>query len=116
MNAVHVNAPTALARTPTGDSIAIATLPETDAAYFRIDQADEIRKYYAENGYVVVRGLIPAAEQLWTESVRKACYPLLDQLWCVRQRLVFSLDEKATGLEVAHHGSHSSESNTGSAG
>jgi len=37
MNAVHVNAPTALARTPTGDSIAIATLPETDAAYFRID-------------------------------------------------------------------------------
>jgi phytanoyl-CoA hydroxylase len=48
-------------RTPTGGSIVSPTTRSDDFAYFRIDEADEIKQYYVDNGYVVIRDLIPKA-------------------------------------------------------
>src|SRR6266850_272000 len=42
-----------------GRRIEIPVAEEDDYRYFVLDQAEEIRKYYGENGYVVVRGLLP---------------------------------------------------------
>lgn len=44
---------------PTGREIGIPATPEEDEDYFTVEQASEIRAYYEENGYVVVRGVIP---------------------------------------------------------
>jgi phytanoyl-CoA hydroxylase len=52
-----------------GRKIKIPATAAEDAVYFTVGQADEIRRYYAENGYVVVRGLIP--RQLCGEVVRR---------------------------------------------
>jgi phytanoyl-CoA hydroxylase len=42
-----------------GRSIKIPATISEDYSYFTLDQADEIRRYYDENGYVVIRNLIP---------------------------------------------------------
>ncbi|HJU16534.1 MAG TPA: phytanoyl-CoA dioxygenase family protein [Stellaceae bacterium] len=42
-----------------GQKIEIPVAEEDDNRYFVLDQAEEIRKYYSENGYVVLRGLLP---------------------------------------------------------
>jgi len=42
-----------------GKEIEIPVSEEDDYPYFVVDQAEDIRKYYGENGYVVVRGLLP---------------------------------------------------------
>jgi phytanoyl-CoA hydroxylase len=42
-----------------GRKIEVPVAEEDDYPYFLPDQAAEIRKYYDENGYVVVRGLLP---------------------------------------------------------
>jgi phytanoyl-CoA hydroxylase len=42
-----------------GRKIDIPVAEEDDYSYFVLDQAADIRRYYAENGYVVVRGLQP---------------------------------------------------------
>jgi|HubBroStandDraft_5_1064220.scaffolds.fasta_scaffold01012_9 phytanoyl-CoA hydroxylase len=47
-------------KTPLDTAIEVAATPADDFAYFTIDQADDIRRYYAEYGYVVIRNLIPA--------------------------------------------------------
>lgn len=39
--------------------VEIPVAKEDDNRYFVLDQAEEIRKYHAENGYVVVRGVLP---------------------------------------------------------
>ena len=44
---------------PTGREIKIPATPAEDFAYFTADQHDDIRQYYRENGYVVMRGLVP---------------------------------------------------------
>jgi phytanoyl-CoA hydroxylase len=49
-----------LVKTPVDTEIEVAATPADDFAYFTIDQADDIRRYYAEYGYVVIRDLIPA--------------------------------------------------------
>lgn len=64
-----------MARTPTGASIVVPSTCTDDFAYFRIDEVDEIRRYYAEFGYVVIRGLIPkefcsAARQHFEREVK----------------------------------------------
>jgi phytanoyl-CoA hydroxylase len=48
-----------LTRTPTGASILSPATRDEDFAYFRIDQAEDIKRYYAEYGYVVIRDVIP---------------------------------------------------------
>lgn len=45
---------------PHGATINIPETVADDFAYFRADQLDEIATYYKEQGYVVVRNLIPA--------------------------------------------------------
>jgi phytanoyl-CoA hydroxylase len=42
-----------------GQKIEIPASKEDDYPYFVLDQAADIRKYYDENGYVVLRGLLP---------------------------------------------------------
>jgi phytanoyl-CoA hydroxylase len=42
-----------------GRKIEVPVTEEDDYSYFVLDQAAEVRKYYDENGYVVVRGLLP---------------------------------------------------------
>jgi phytanoyl-CoA hydroxylase len=42
-----------------GRKIEIPAGEENDCPYFVLHQAEDIRKYYDENGYVVVRGLLP---------------------------------------------------------
>jgi phytanoyl-CoA hydroxylase len=42
-----------------GRKIEVPVAEEDDHPYFVLDQAADIRKYYDENGYVVVRGLLP---------------------------------------------------------
>jgi phytanoyl-CoA hydroxylase len=42
-----------------GRKIEVPVAQEDDNPYFTHDQADNIRKYYDENGYVVLRGLLP---------------------------------------------------------
>jgi phytanoyl-CoA hydroxylase len=66
-------------REPVGPSYAIADaagrkikIPATraeDEPYFTVQQADEIRRYYDENGYVVVRNLIP--RELCAEAIAR---------------------------------------------
>jgi phytanoyl-CoA hydroxylase len=46
-------------RTPTGSTIAAPATRADDFAYFQIDEIEAIRRYYNEQGYVVVRNLIP---------------------------------------------------------
>ncbi len=57
---------------PTGCTIKIPTTAAEDSPYFTIKQRDEIRRYYSENGYVVVRHLVPReqcnAALLWFEE------------------------------------------------
>jgi phytanoyl-CoA hydroxylase len=48
-----------LTSTYTGSSIPAPASRSDDFAYFKIDQIDEILRYYAEYGYVVIRDLIP---------------------------------------------------------
>ena len=42
-----------------GHKIEIPGAEQDDNLYFTLDQPEEIRKYYAENDYVVVRSLLP---------------------------------------------------------
>jgi phytanoyl-CoA hydroxylase len=42
-----------------GQRIEIPFAKDDDYRYFIIDQAEEVKKYYADNGYVVLRGLLP---------------------------------------------------------
>jgi phytanoyl-CoA hydroxylase len=42
-----------------GRKIVVPVAEEDNYPYFVLNQAGEIRKYYDENGYVVVRGLLP---------------------------------------------------------
>jgi phytanoyl-CoA hydroxylase len=42
-----------------GQKIEVPIAEEDDDRYFILEQAGEVRKYYDENGYVVVRGLLP---------------------------------------------------------
>src|SRR5260370_15724899 len=42
-----------------GRKIEIPATEEDDYTYFVLDQASEVRNYYDDNGYVVVRGLLP---------------------------------------------------------
>ena len=42
-----------------GRTIAIPVAKEDDHPYFTLDQPSDFRRYYDENGYVVVRGLLP---------------------------------------------------------
>jgi phytanoyl-CoA hydroxylase len=44
-----------------GRTIEMPIAAEDDSPYFVLHQGPEIRRYYAENGYVVVRGLVPQA-------------------------------------------------------
>src|ERR1700691_3687385 len=44
---------------PQGQPITIPASATEDSPYFSVHQAKDIREYYAENGYVVVRKLIP---------------------------------------------------------
>lgn len=44
---------------PLGRSLEVAGSAADDDPYFTVDQADELRAYFAEQGYVVVRGLVP---------------------------------------------------------
>jgi phytanoyl-CoA hydroxylase len=44
-----------------GNKIEIPVAAEDDYAYFVLDQLEDFRRYYDENGYVVVRGLLPHA-------------------------------------------------------
>jgi phytanoyl-CoA hydroxylase len=59
MQAVSTGSSGALAKTPTGVSIHVPASRDEDFAYFQLNQAEQIRRYYAENGYVVIRDLIP---------------------------------------------------------
>jgi phytanoyl-CoA hydroxylase len=64
-----------VASTPTGLSVCIPASSDEDFAYFRLEQADEIRRYYEENGYVVIRDLIPQAlckkaQRIFSEEVK----------------------------------------------
>src|SRR5215472_15092662 len=43
----------------TGRKIEVPVAEEDDFPYFVLEQAADIRKYYDENGYVVVRGSLP---------------------------------------------------------
>jgi len=52
-----------------GRKIKIPATAAEDNTYFTVEQKDEIRRYYEENGYVVVRGLIPRA--LCGEAMRR---------------------------------------------
>jgi len=52
-----------------GRKIKIPATAAEDDAYFTAGQTDEIRRHYEENGYVVVRGLIPRA--LCAEAMRR---------------------------------------------
>lgn len=45
---------------PAGETLSIPRDLGEDFAYFAVDEADAIRRYYDENGYVVVRGVVPA--------------------------------------------------------
>jgi phytanoyl-CoA hydroxylase len=42
-----------------GQKINVPVTEEDDFPYFKLDQAHQLRSYYNENGYVVVRGLVP---------------------------------------------------------
>jgi hypothetical protein len=42
-----------------GRKIEVPVTEEDDYSYFVLDQAAHVRKYYDDNGYVVVRGLLP---------------------------------------------------------
>jgi phytanoyl-CoA hydroxylase len=42
-----------------GDKMEVPVSAEDDKLYFILNQSDDLRKYYDENGYVVVRGLLP---------------------------------------------------------
>src|SRR5437879_1099618 len=42
-----------------GRKIEVPVTEEDDYSYFVLDQAADIRRYYDDNGYVVVRGLLP---------------------------------------------------------
>lgn len=46
---------------PTGEAVHIPATAEEDRPYFTPDQRAAIRDYYEENGYVVIRGLLPEA-------------------------------------------------------
>ena len=43
-----------------GQKIEIPFAEEDDYRYFLLDQVEETKRYYAENGYVVLRGLLPS--------------------------------------------------------
>jgi phytanoyl-CoA hydroxylase len=45
--------------TPSGEEVLIPTTIQEDSSYFTIDQVKHAVKYYQENGYVVIRNLIP---------------------------------------------------------
>ena len=58
-----------------GRKIDIPVAEEDDFPYFILDQEKDIRKYYDENGYVVVRRLLPQglcdrAQMLFEEEVK----------------------------------------------
>ena len=58
-----------------GRKIDIPVAEEDDFPYFALDQEEDIRKYYNENGYVVVRRLLPQglcdrAQMLFEEEVK----------------------------------------------
>src|SRR6476646_962380 len=44
---------------PVGRDIAIPSCTDEDTPYFSRDQRDEIQRYYRDNGYVVIRNLVP---------------------------------------------------------
>jgi phytanoyl-CoA hydroxylase len=44
---------------PVGRDMAIPYSTEEDSPYFNRDQRDEIQRYYQDNGYVVIRNLVP---------------------------------------------------------
>lgn len=52
-----------------GRKIKIPASAAEDQPYFTLDQREEIRRYYDENGYVVVRNLIP--RELCVEAMRR---------------------------------------------
>jgi phytanoyl-CoA hydroxylase len=65
----------AVATTPIGLTITVPGSRAEDFAYFRVDQAAEIRSYYEEYGYVVIRELIPRdlcqqARRIFAEEVK----------------------------------------------
>lgn len=49
----------AKAMAPTGAQFVAPETAKDDFAYFKIEESEAIRRYYAEYGYVVIRGLIP---------------------------------------------------------
>lgn len=65
----------AVATTPMDLTISVPASRSEDFAYFRIEQAAEIRSYYDEYGYVVIRDLIPrdvcqAARRAFAQEVK----------------------------------------------
>jgi phytanoyl-CoA hydroxylase len=46
---------------PTGETIGIPVTSADDQRYFTLDQLAEAREYYDEQGYCVIRGVVPAA-------------------------------------------------------
>src|SRR5438045_2702068 len=70
--------------------------PQRDEdAYFHPDQTSKIRRYYDENGYVVVRSLVPAklcdqARALFTSEVRSFKGFIYRQASANPERHVFS--------------------------
>jgi phytanoyl-CoA hydroxylase len=64
-----------MAKTPTGAPLIVPATRSDDYDYFTLDQSDDIRQYYAENGYVVIRKLIPneacrAARECFVREVK----------------------------------------------
>src|SRR3546814_14296295 len=44
---------------PIGSEIVIPSSADDDHPYFTLEQSAEFRDYYRQNGYVVIRGLVP---------------------------------------------------------
>jgi phytanoyl-CoA hydroxylase len=63
-------------RDPTGREIRIPATTSEDFPYFTAEQTEDIRRYYSENGYVVVRKLVPdrqcKAAMSWFDSEVKS--------------------------------------------
>jgi len=73
-----------VAMTPIGTGLAVPERLEEDRAYFRIDELVAARGYYETEGYVVLRGIVPAAlcdriRESFEREVRGSPTPILRQ-------------------------------------
>jgi phytanoyl-CoA hydroxylase len=95
IRATQTPATAVTAKTPTGIFINVPATRDDDFAYFKLDQADEIRRYYDDYGYVVIRDLIPkdvcrAARQTFEQEVKPFEGFIYRQTTCNPERHIFT--------------------------